>query len=326
MKFVSRRFILALPAVLALASGAALAQNYPSKPVTLVVPYPPGGDTDAIARLLGEQLASRLGQPVLVDNRSGAGGTLGASYVTRAAKDGYTLLFTPNFLSIAPFVMKLGPSNSYDPLQSFEPVIKSAEQPLLLVAHPSTGFKTVDDMVKAAKSGKEVNYGSPGAGTPMQVIAEMLNRAADTKIRHIPYRGVGPVVTDIVAGHVQTAWVTIGAVSQYIEQGKLVPLAIGDTKRSPLAPNIPTLVESGYKDVVLTAWNGIFAPKGVPAPVVQLLNTQVNEILKNPDLVKKFATFGALPAGGAPSVLGKVNETDYNVLGKVIRELNISAE
>lgn len=304
----------------------AFAQSYPSKPITLVVPYPPGGDTDAIARLLGEQLTHRLGQPVLVDNRSGAGGTLGAAHIARAAKDGYSLLFTPNFLSIAPFVMKLGPSNSYDPLQSFEPVVQSAEQPLLLVAHPATGFKSIDDMVKAARSGKEVNYGSPGSGTPMQVIAEMLNRAAGIKIRHIPYRGVGPVITDAVAGHVQTAWVTLGAASQYIEQGKLIPLAIGDTKRSPLAPHIPTLVESGYKDVVLTAWNGIFAPKGVPAPVVTLLNTQVNDILKNPEVVRKLATFGAIAVGGPPSALGQVNETDHKVLGKAIRELNISAE
>ena len=153
-----------------------------------------------------------------------------------------------------------------------------------------------------------------------------LNRAAGVKIQHVPYRGVGPAVIDVVAGHVGTAWVTLGPVTQYIAQGRLHAVAIGDAQRSPLAPNIPTLAEAGYKDVVVGAWNGFFAPKGTPAEVVRLLNGHFNDILKEPEVVQKLATFGALPAGGAPSVLANTNASEFEVMSKVIKELGITAQ
>ena len=256
---------------------------------------------------------------------AGAGGPRGTPYGARAPADGYTLLFTPNPFTTAPMVMKLSPSASYDVLNGFEPVINTATQPLVLVANPGAGIKTVPQMIAAAKGGKPVTYASPGAGSPMHILGEWLNQAAGVEITHIPYRGVGPAVTDVVAGHVDPAWVTFGAVRQYIDTGKLVPLVIGDAQRSPLAPEVPTLRELGYKDVVVGSWNGFFAPKGTPAAVVQRLNKELNEILKSPEVVQKLATFGALPAGGAPDALGKINSTDYAVMGKVVRDLNISA-
>ena len=325
---LNRRQILAAAAALSctFCLGAAQAAGYPTKQVTVIVSYPPGGDTDAIARLLAEKLGERLKQTVIVENKGGAGGVLGNAYVSRAAPDGYTLLFTPNPFTTAPMVLKLAPSASYDVLHGFEPVIETATQPLILVANPSTGFKSVGDMIAAAKAGKPVTYATPGAGSPMHVIAEWLNKSAGVKIQHVPYRGVGPSVTDVVAGHVNTAWVTIGAVSQYLSNGRLIPLAIGDAKRTPLAPNVPTLVELGYKDVVVGAWNGFFAPKGTPVDIVNLLNAQLNEIVKMPEVVTKLAVFGALPAGGAPSVLGNTNASDFEVMGKIIRDLGISAE
>lgn len=307
-------------------AGAANAQGYPEKPISIVVGYPPGGDTDAMARLFADKLSQRLKQPVIVENKPGAGGTVGNSFVGKAKADGYTLLFTPNPFTTAPFVMKLSVGNQYDVLNGFEPVIKMATQPLVLVAHPSAGVKNVPEMVAAAKAGKPVSYASPGAGSPMHVVAEWLNSSAGVKIAHVPYRGVGPSVSDVVGGHVGTAWVTLGPVTQYFATGKLVPLAIADAKRSPLAPNIPTLVEQGYKDVVVGAWNGFFAPKGTPAETVKLLNSHFNEIVKLPDVVEKMAMFGALPAGGAPEVLGKTNAAEYEQMGKLIKELGVTAE
>jgi tripartite-type tricarboxylate transporter receptor subunit TctC len=328
--YLTRRHALvaaALAATASLGAAPAFAQDdYPTKPVTVVVSYPPGGDTDAIARLFADKLGERLKQPVVIENKAGAGGALGNTYVGRAKADGYTLLFTPNPFTTAPMVMKLSPSASYDVLNGFEPVINTATQPLVLVANPAAGFKTVPEMIAAAKTGKPVTYASPGAGSPMHILGEWLNQAAGVKIIHVPYRGVGPSVTDVVAGHVNTAWVTLGAVRQYIDTGKLVPLAIGDAQRSTLAPNVPTLRELGYADVVVGSWNGFFAPKGTPAPVVQRLNKELNEILKSQDVVGKLATFGALPAGGPADNLGKINANDYAVLGKVIRDLNIQVD
>lgn len=326
MKLDRRQCLAVAMAVGALVAGAANAQSYPEKPISIVVGYPPGGDTDAMARLFADKLSQRLKQPVIVENKPGAGGTVGNSFVGKAKADGYTLLFTPNPFTTAPFVMKLSAGNQYDVLNGFEPVIKTATQPLVLVAHPSAGVRNVSEMVAAAKAGKTLNYASPGAGSPMHVVAEWLNRSAGVKIAHVPYRGVGPSVIDVVGGHVSTAWVTLGPVTQHIAMGKLVPLALADAARSPLAPNIPTLVEQGHKDVVVGAWNGFFAPKGTPVEVVRLLNSHLNEIVKLPDVIEKMATFGALPAGGAPEVLGKTNATEHEQMGKLIKELGVTAE
>ena len=204
-----RRHILAagFAALCSLGSGQALAQAaWPAKAITVVVAYPPGGDTDAIARLFADKLSQKLKQTVLVDNKPGAGGTIGNAFVGRAPADGYTLLFTPNPFTTAPMVMNLSPSASYDVLNGFEPIIKIATQPLVLVAHPGAGVKSIAEMVTSAKGGKALSYASPGAGSPMHVVAEWLNRSAGVKIQHVPYRGVGPSVTDVVAGHVNTAW------------------------------------------------------------------------------------------------------------------------
>ena len=321
---------LALGAV-ALACGLAFATAgaqtaYPAKPISIVVSYPPGSDTDSIARMLAERLSQRLNQAVIVDNKPGAGGTVGNSFVGRAAPDGYTLLFTPNPFTTAPMVLRLSPASSYDVLHGFEPIIQIATQPLVLVAHPGVGAKSVPEMVALARSGKTLTYATPGAGSPMHNVGEWLNRAAGVKITHVPYRGVAPSVNDVVAGHVDTAWVTLGVVSQYTSQKRLLPLAVGEARRSPLAPDVPTLGEVGYKDVVVGAWNGFFAPKGTPTEVVRLLNGHLNEILKSPEVAHKLATFGAQAVGGAPDVLAKTNATEYEVMGKLIKDLAITAD
>lgn len=327
MQKMARRLSLLLPlAAGLLVAGLAQAQTYPTKPITVMVGYPPGGDTDAIARLFADKLSSRLKQTVMIENRPGAGGTVANALIGKAKPDGYSLLFTPNPFTTAPFVMKMSAGNSYDVLHGFEPIIMTATQPLVLVATPSTGFKNVGDMLAKAKSKAEVSYASPGAGSPMHVVAEWLNREAKVNIVHIPYRGVGPSVTDVVGGHVDTAWVTLGPVSQYFSTGKLNALAIADAKRSPLAPEIPTLAEQGFKNVVVGSWNGFFAPKGTPVEVVTLLNKHLDEIVKLPDVVEKLATFGAHPAGGSPEVLRQTNANEYKNMGALIKELGVRAE
>lgn len=328
MLSLRRQFLSITFAAGVIAAFPAFAQgDYPTvKPVTVVVSYPPGGDTDAIARLFADKLGKRLKQSVIIDNKPGAGGAIGSSYVGRALPDGYTLLFTPNPFTTAPMVMKLSGAAAYDVLGGYESIINTATQPLVLVANPRLSVKTLPELVADAKAGRAVTYASPGAGSPMHVAGEWLNKAAGVKFTHVPYRGVAPSVTDVVAGHVDIAWVTLGAVRQYLATGKLNALAIADAQRSKLAPGVPTLVEMGYTDVVIGAWNGFFAPKGTPAPVIKLLNEHLNAILKEPEVVEKLAIFGALPAGGAPGVLTQINQREYAVVGRVIRELGINAE
>lgn len=326
---LDRRHILAagLAALCGMGSAPALAQGaFPEKPITLIVAYPPGGDSDATARLFADKLSQRLKQPVLVENRPGAGGVVGNSYVSKAKPDGYTLLFTPNPFTSAPMVLKLAPSASYDPINGFEPVILTGLQSVLLVAHPDTGIRSVSDLVAQAKSGKALSYASPGAGSPMHIVAEWLNREAGIQVQHIPFRGVGPMIPDMLTGRVSMGYVTLGVVSQHLKAGKLVAVALTDDERNPLIPNLSTISEQGYKDIKLGAWNGIFAPKGTPAAVINTLNAHMNEVLKMPDVIERMATFGARPVGGKPEALARINSDEFNRLSKLIKDFNIQAD
>jgi tripartite-type tricarboxylate transporter receptor subunit TctC len=322
----SRRQALALALSIAAASAAApiWAQGYPVKPVTLVVAYPAGGDTDALARLFAEKLSARIGQPVVVDNRPGASGVIGSSFVAKAPADGYTLLLAPSTFSIAQLVLKTGGSASYDVLNGFTPVVQLGTLPLFLVASAGTGFKTFKDM-QAAK-GQALSYASPGSGSPMHILGEMVNKAAGMNLGHVPYKGVAPAVNDVLGGHVPLTYITYGPIAPHLAGGKMLPLAVADRTRSPLAPNVPTFAELGYKNVEVTAWHGLFGPKGLPPEIVKTLNGHFNEILKMPDVVSKMAVLGALPLGGAPEVLAKTNAADFERFGKVIKELGIQAD
>ena len=326
MLFKRRHAIVLAAAGLALsASGLALAQAYPAKPITIVVAYPAGGDTDAMARLYAEKLSHRLGQPVLVDNRPGASGTIGAAFVAKAPADGYTLLMAPSTFSIAQLVLKTGGGSAYDETTSFTPIVMTSVQPLFIAVNSGVGAKDVNALVAAAKA-KPLSYASPGSGSPMHILGEMFNKSAGVQINHVPYRGVAPAINDVLGGHVPLTFVTYGPVAPYLAGGKLNLLAVADPQRSPLAPNVPTLNELGFKDVEVGAWQGIFAPKNLPADIAKTLNAQFNEILKMPDVVAKMAIFGALPAGGEPARLAKVNADDHTRFGKIIKDLGIQAD
>jgi tripartite-type tricarboxylate transporter receptor subunit TctC len=305
--------LLALPAA---------AQGYPTKPITIVVAYPAGGDTDALARVVAEKLSVRVKQPVVVDNRAGASGVIGSSYVSKAPADGYTLLMAPSTFSIAQLVLKTGSGAGYDVVNGFTPIFQLGTQPLFLAAGPGSKATTLKDTLAAAKA-DPLAYASPGSGSPMHILGEMFNKASGAGLRHVPYKGIAPGITDVVGGHVPLTWVTYGPAAPYLADGKMRLLAVAQGTRSPLAPEVPTLAELGYKDVEVVAWNGVFGPKGLPADIVQQLNGHFNEILKMPDVLDRMKTLGTLPLGGPPATLAKTNAADLERFSRVVKELNI---
>jgi tripartite-type tricarboxylate transporter receptor subunit TctC len=319
MKMLRTLFLLGTSCMLALPAAA---QGYPTKPITIVVAYPAGGDTDALARVFAEKLSTRVKQPVLVDNRAGASGVIGSSYVSKAPADGYTLLMAPSTFSIAQLVLKTGSGSGYDVVHGFTPVFQLGTQPLFLAAGPGSKATTLKDTLAAAKA-DPLAYASPGSGSPMHILGEMFNKASGAGLRHVPYKGIAPGITDVVGGHVPLTWVTYGPAAPYLADGKMRLLAVAQGARSPLAPEVPTLAELGYKDVEVVAWNGVFGPKGLPADIVQQLNGHFNEILKMPDVLDRMKTLGTLPLGGPPATLAKTNAADLERFSRVVKELNI---
>ncbi len=319
-------FTLAAAATLALLCGAVSAQAWPSKPITIVNGYPAGGDSDAMARLYAEKLTAKFGQQVIVDNKPGASGTIAAAAVAKAVPDGYTLIFVPSTFAIAQLTLKVGPATAHDVVKDFTPIIRAANVPLMAVTAPASGMKDMKSLLAAAKGGKALTYGSPGAGSPMHIIGEVLNKEAGTKLTHVLYRGVAPVVTDALGNHIAIGWVTPPAVMSHVQGGKLTPLAIADKQRSKLFPDVPTLVELGYKEAEVTAWLGLLGPKGMPADVTAKLNAAMNEVLKMPDVAQKMTALGYEVMGGEPSALASVIAADNDRFTKIIKEFGITAE
>ena len=317
-------------AALGLALGAGLccmgaqAQAWPAKSITFIVAYPAGGDTDVMARVYGEKLSTLLKQPVVVDNRPGASGTLGAGLVAKAPADGYTLLFAPSTFAIAPLVLKGGVP--MDVVKDFTPVVQVGGSPLLLLASPQSGIKDVKTLVSRAKGGQSISYGSPGSGSPMHIVAEMFNSAAGIKLQHVPYKGTAPSLADALGGHIPTVYSTPGAVAPYLAERKLVPLAVTGQGRSFMLPDVPSLIELGYKDVDVTAWWGFFGPKGLPPEVVKTLNTAMADVMKMPDVKAKLASMGVAPDLADGAALGRTVAADYARFGRVVKEFGIQAD
>ena len=329
MSFHTRRHILATAAALSAASLApslAQAQAFPAKQINIVVSYPAGGDTDALGRVFAEKLSPRIKQNVVVENRPGASGTIGNAYVAKAAPDGYTLLMTPSTISSALLVLKPGTGGAYDTVGDFEPVFHMGTQQLFLVVNSSTGIKDVKGLIAAAKEGKIKTYGSPGSGSPMHILGEMFNKAAGVKIQQVPYRGSAPAVVDLIGNHISFMYTTLGPVRQHIERGTLTNIAVADSTRSPFAPSVPTLEEQGIRGANLGAWQGIMAPKGTPASVVNALNAHFNEIMRMPDVLGRMSLATTVPSGGEPRYLGRTHAAEYDRMAKVITDLGIKAD
>jgi tripartite-type tricarboxylate transporter receptor subunit TctC len=277
----------------------------------------------------GLRLGPRAGRPGRgppAGDRPGASGIIGSAFVSKAAPDGYTLLFAPSTFSIAQLVLKTNGSSGYDVLNGFTPIVQTGSLPLFLVAGGGSNLASVKDTVAAAKGGKTLSYASPGSGSPMHILGEMFARASGASLAHVPYKGVAPAVNDVLGGHVPVTFITLGPVAPYFANGKLRPLAVASAQRSPLAPNVPTLAEQGYGGVELTAWNGLWGPRKLAPEIVKTLNGHFNEILKMPDIVARMAVLGTTPVGGAADVLGKANAADYARFGNVIKELGIQAD
>ena len=309
------------------AAAPALAQgNYPTKPIRLIVAFPPAGSTDIIARLVGQRLSERLGQQVIIDNRGGAGGTIGTEIAARSSPDGYTLTMgTTSTHVIAPAVYtKL----NYDPVKDFDPITLVASTPYLLVVNPGVKAATLKEFVALAKSqpGK-LNYASAGTCSTTQLAMEMLKIAAGIDVVHVPFKGNGPAGAATLGGQVQALFGSMPAVLPQAKAGKLRPLAVGTAKRSPALPDVPTVAESGYPGFEASLWLGFFAPRGTPAPILSRLHSELVKIATSPDMKEQFERNGAEPAtNAAPAELSRLVRTEIEKYSKVIKAANIKME
>ena len=313
----------ALLAALPVAAFAQAKTTYPTKPIRLIVAFAPGGSTDIIARLVGQKLSERLGQQVIIDNRGGAGGTIGTDMAAKSPADGYTLTMgTTSTHVIAPAIF---PNVKYDPVKDFDPITLVASTPYLLVVHPGVKAKTLKDFVALAKSqpGK-LNYASAGSGTTTQIAMEMLKLAAGIDLVHVPYNGNGPAGTATMGGQVQALFGSMPAVLPHANSGKLHPIAVGTAGRSSALPNVPTVAESGYPGFEVSLWLGFFAPKGTPAPVLKRLYSELVAIAKSPEMKEPFERNGAAPMTTTPAELSKLMIGELDKYKKVIKAANIT--
>ena len=317
-----RLFHLVCAALLAAASATASAV-YPDKPIRLIVAFPPGGSTDIIARLVGQKLSERVGQQIVIDNRGGAGGTIGTEIASKANADGYTLTMgTTSTHVIAPAIF---PNVKYDPIKDFEPITLVASTPYLLVLHPGVKAKSLKDFVALVKSqpGK-LNYASAGSGTTTQIAMEMLKLAAGIDIVHVPYNGNGPAGTATMGGQVQALFGSMPAVLPHAKAGRLNPIAVGTARRSSALPDVPTVAESGFAGFEVSLWLGFFAPKGTPAPVLKKLYGELVAIAKSPDMKEPFERNGADPVTTTPAELTRLMSGELDKYKKVIKAANIT--
>jgi len=301
---------------------AAQAQTYPSKPIRIVVHFPPGGPTDLVARAVGQKLNEAWGQQVLVDNRPGAGGVVGVEMVVRSPADGYTILFaTGGSMSIAPALIAKLPYNVFTDLT---PVNLLVINPQMLVLHPSVPANNVRELVKLAKSKPgQINYASVGAGSPNHLGVEMLKFMTGIDMVHIPYKGTAPAVTDLIAGHVSLMFNSMPSVLAQVQAGRLKGIAVGSAQRSPAAPNIPTVAESGVPGFEYVTWYGLFAPAGTPKEIVTKFNAEVVRILQDKDIAQRFQREGAEPAPGTPEQLAKFMRSEHEQWKKTIAAAKI---
>ena len=316
---------LAAAALGAVASPAVAQAAWPSKAIVYVVPFAPGGNTDVLARIIGQKLSVELGQPVVIENKPGAGGNIGADFVAKAKPDGYTILGgTISSHAINPSVY---PNMPYDAVKSFEPVILIGSSPLVLCAGVDTPYKTLKDVIDAARAKPgTITFASPGNGTSPHLAGELLKTTAQIDLTHVPYKGSGPALADVIGGTVPLMFDTMLVVGSNVKGGKLRPIAVASPKRIASLPNVPTMAEAGLPGFVVVSWQAIFAPANTPKPIVQRLNGEIAKVIKMPDVHVKLDELGVDPAAGPPEQLAEFQKAEIAKWAKVVKAANVKVE
>lgn len=305
-------------------AGLAHAQSWPTKPIKLIVPYPPGGGTDVIARIVQEPLAKELGQQVIIDNRGGAGGSIGSALAAQSPSDGYTVLFTLSSHTINPAIYSKLP---FDTEKDFSSVVTVASLPQILVANPNFPAKTVKEVIEMAKAKPgSISYASVGNGSPGHLAGAMMATDAGVEMTHIPYRGGGPAVTDVIAGQVPLLWVSIPAAAQFVKTGKLKALAVSTVKRSAVFPEVPTMVEAGFKGFEVDSWYAMFVPAKTPQAIIDRINKATVNVLAQPEVKEKLLGQGAEAVGDTPAQLSGVVKKEIAKWKQVVKSANIKVD
>jgi tripartite-type tricarboxylate transporter receptor subunit TctC len=311
-------------ASLLLATGSVFAQAYPSKPITIVVPYAVGGTTDIVGRLVGTQIGNALGQPLVIDNKAGGGGNIGWGAVARSAPDGYTLLTTEMSFTIAP---ALGTKQPFDPKKDFTHIITAAAAPHVLVVNPGVPAKTLQEFIAYAKANPgKLNYGSGGNGTNTHLGGELFKREAKVDLIHVPYKGAGAVLQDLMGGQVQALVTSLPTALPHIKSGKLRALVVTAEKRSSLLPDVPSAKEAGLPKFVMDFWVGLAAPAGTPQPVIDKLNKAVADALNSPEGRKRLAEQGLEPEANTPAQAAQFVAAEMQQWGAVVKAAGIKAD
>lgn len=319
-----KRIAAATAVLAACTGGTAWAQPaYPSKPIRFVAPFAPGGGTDFIARVAAQKLNEAVKQPVVVENRPGAGGSLGAEVGAKAPADGYTFTVIAGSYSVNPAIYKL----AFDPVNDITPVIQFSQGPLVVVSHPSLPAKTAKELIAIAKARPgQLNYATSGQGSIVHLATELFAMSAGIKMTHIPYKGTGPALTDTIAGHTQLLWGSAAVSVPQVKNGKLKAIGVSTMQRIPALPDVPTINESGLKGYDVVLWHGLVGPKGLPQAIVDRVNGELNKALKAKDMEDKLATDGVSPAGGTPQQFGAIIKRDIDVWMKVAKQAGVKAE
>ena len=322
MRYLPSRLLKAAGMVLALSTAVA-AQDYPTKPVRLVIPFPPGGSNDIVGRLVATQLGEKLGKQVIVENRGGAGGVVATEMVSKAEADGYTLLMISLAHAVNPWLYKL----SYDPIKSFAPVAMLGSGPNIVTVHPDLPVKSIKDLVALAKQKPgELQYASAGVGSFQHLGGELFKLMAGADLMHVPFKGGGPAMIDVMGGHTKVLFSSLVQTTPHIRSGKLRALATGGSKRSPVFPDLPTVAEAGVPDYEGVNWWGVLAPSGTPKAIVDKLSRDIAAALASPEVQKQFESEGAEVVQMDPDEFGKFLAAEMAKWERVVKEANIKAE